>query len=113
MRANCFPFLRIGLADIDNETGGYCAREKKISDAGWTPSLQSRPPIEFYQARKMRRFTHEQRSMRMIRMRIVPELCKNNARAQPAQHAYQLDSRFFGLTDLRIAEVEIFAYAQP
>ena len=104
-----FPFAGEVIRNVYEERWRNGAWEKKISYSIRTPAREAVIGVVFGQAGDVRGFADELRRVRVVWMRIVPELCEDDARAQATQSANDLHTCIFIHPKMRIAEVEIFA----
>ena len=79
---DCVPFALALLANVHNERWRNSSRKQKVRNAVWPPSFLPGFAVVFCQPGDVHGFADKFRCMRVVRMRVVPVLGKNNSRPQ-------------------------------
>src|SRR5262245_814830 len=108
VRADRFPFALGSFADVDDEARGDRAWEEKIRYARRPPPLLARLLVVFRQTGDVTGLARELGGVRVIGMRVVPELREDYARSQPPQRPDQLHARLLIRPNAGVAQIQIF-----
>src|SRR5262245_49503365 len=108
VRADRFPFAFGSFADVDDEARRDRAWEEKIRHARRPPPLLARLLVVFRQTGDVTGLARELGGVRVIGMRVVPELREDHARSQPPQRPDQLHARLLISPNAGVAKIEIF-----